>query len=84
MADSEREDKDLWHRKLRRITKSMLHNIDGDIMLPKEKDVSNPCRMAKDGKQYWDKHKNPNTSSEHEKGRKTKQELKEAYQWFSK
>jgi len=81
-AESEKEDKELWHRKWRRTTKSMLHNVDEDDVYPEEKDVSNPWAMSKDGRQYWDAHENPHTS--HENGRKTKKELKEAYQWYSK
>lgn len=54
-AESEKQDKKTWHRKLRRINKQRIK--EGLEPLDKH-DVSNPWDMDKDGKQYcpdWDK-----------------------------
>jgi hypothetical protein len=55
MADSEKQDKQIWHRRWRSKIRQLLHMIeaDDDVMLPNEKDVSDPWDMAKDGKQRY-------------------------------
>jgi hypothetical protein len=53
--DSEKDDKKLWHRKMRRKTK---HALAGDKEPPSVNEVSNPWNMGKDGKSYhpdWEK-----------------------------
>ena len=55
-AKSEKQDKILAHKKLRRATKLTLKRIievDEDIILPTIKEVSNVYCFAKDGKQYY-------------------------------
>ena len=56
-AESERSDKQRWHKKLRRKVVSELRQIDetatDGINLPTAKEVSNPWKMGKDGKLWW-------------------------------
>jgi hypothetical protein len=54
-VDSEKDDKKLWHRRMRRKTK---HALAADKEPPSVKDVSNPRDMGKEGKSYnpdWEK-----------------------------
>ena len=48
-ADSEKEDKQLWHRRMRRKTK---HALAADKEPPSVRDVSNPIDMGKESKLY--------------------------------
>jgi len=51
-AESEKEDKKLWHKAFRRKTKIITtgkKNLD-DIVFPSVKDISDTWTMAKDGK----------------------------------
>lgn len=55
-AESEKEDKKIWHRKWRRKQKQHL-DAGGQESIDK-KEVSDPWAMGKDGKQYhpdWEK-----------------------------
>ena len=53
-SDSEKKDKRLNNRRLRRKVKELLTEIETDEkVLPIMKDVSNVWSMQKDGKQYW-------------------------------
>lgn len=56
-ADSEKQDKQMASRKLRRIVRQLLHV--GERLLPKKREVSNPYRWAKDGKQIFDPEEEP-------------------------
>ena len=49
-CDSEKEDKQLWHRAFRRKTKLALKS---GLYLPDFREVSNPWDFGKDGKHYW-------------------------------
>lgn len=49
-AKSEKEDKRIWHKRMRTRTKQAIHN--GDEM-PHENEVSNPWNMSKDGKTFY-------------------------------
>lgn len=52
---SEKEDKRLWHRRMRAAILVRLHNADPDeVILPHEREVSNVWCMAKDGKRRFD------------------------------
>lgn len=83
-AVSEKQDKKIWHSRMRSKTRDLLSNADEDTMFPFEEDVSNPWAMAKDGRQYWDEYKNPRKMTEKEKARKSKQELRDSYAPYSK
>ncbi len=50
-SHSEKEDKKIWHRKLRHISKQKLKDLEPSF--PDRKEVSDPWDMAKDGKHYW-------------------------------
>ena len=53
IAKSEKQDKRLANRTLRRITKQIL-KYDSEAILPILREVSNIWSMAKDGKRYYD------------------------------
>lgn len=50
-APSERVDKDIWHRKFRRVSRSAIKA--GWEVLPHFRDMSSPWKMDKDGKRWW-------------------------------
>ena len=50
-AESERYDKQLWHRRFRRAVSVSIRA--GDEVMPHVRDVSDPWKFAKDGKTYW-------------------------------
>jgi hypothetical protein len=50
---SEKRDKQIWHRRLRRAVKVGVEH--GREVLPLVRDVSNTWAMGKDGKIYWGK-----------------------------
>lgn len=52
---SEKDDKRIANRKLRRKSKSLLQNFTEDTIMPLLNEVSNLWDMAKDGKSYWGK-----------------------------
>lgn len=57
VAESEKKDKQSWHRRWRRKVKQMLSSADADelqeMVLPNEHDVSDPWSMDKDGKRWF-------------------------------
>jgi hypothetical protein len=57
-STSEKEDKERYHRKLRRINKQILDE-DDDTLLRSVKEVSDPWLMSKDGKQRFDSNEHP-------------------------
>ena len=59
-ADSEKEDKRIWHRRMRAAILVRLHDADPDeVLLPHEREVSNVWGMAKDGKCRFDPREYP-------------------------
>jgi len=50
---SEKDDKRIANRKLRRKSKSLLKNFHENIIMPIIREVSNVWLMNKDGKHYW-------------------------------
>ncbi len=57
---SEKEGKRIWHRRMRAAILVRLHDANPDnIMLPHEREVSNPWCMIKDGKQRFDPAEHP-------------------------
>jgi len=55
-ARSEKKDKRLVNRKLRRVTNEMLKGsqLEDDLIFPEKRDVSDVWLMEKDGKQWLD------------------------------
>ena len=49
---SEKKDKKIWHSRMRAKEREAIHR--GDEVFPKERDVSDPWTMAKDGKLRWE------------------------------
>lgn len=54
---SEKKDKDIWHRKYRRISNRLCNdekdNSDfANYCLPNKREVSNVCKFCKDGKRF--------------------------------
>ena len=58
-AESEKTDKQMAHRRIRRVTKHFLTANPLTEILPNEKELSNPWCMEKDGKQRFDAAKYP-------------------------
>lgn len=57
---SEKKDKRLYNRKLRRITKQMIINERLDeVLFPTKNEIQDVWLMPKDGKTYFDKTKFP-------------------------
>lgn len=57
---SEKKDKQLYNRKLRRITKQMmLREVMEELVFPTKKEIQDVWLMPKDGKSYFDKNKFP-------------------------
>lgn len=54
-SESEKKDKEIANRKLRRKTKTMMVDIalNSDKILPKKKDTSDIWAFSKDGKVCW-------------------------------
>ena len=59
-SDSERDDKQLNHRRERRIVRTVVHTTPDIEVLPHTRELSNPWAMAKDGKKRF----NPKTHKE--------------------
>ncbi len=58
-ADSEKQDKRLANRRLRRrVSQTLASDCDAEI-LPTLRDVSSPWAMAKDGKVWYDRRRFP-------------------------
>lgn len=55
-ASSEKEDKRIANRKLRRVTKEILRrgSLEDDLNLPDIREISDVWGMAKDGKRWHD------------------------------
>ena len=55
-ASSEKKEKRLANRKLRRVTNEMIRrgSLEDDLILPEIRDVSNVWLMEKDGKMWHD------------------------------
>jgi len=51
-AASEKQDKGLANRRVRRAVKQALHTLDDAEVLPHRRELTDPWTMAKDGK-YW-------------------------------
>ena len=60
-AKSEKSDKILMHKKIRRISKKLLKELDeidcDSVIFPIEDEVMNQWNMAKDGKGYYSPYK---------------------------
>ena len=52
-TSSEKKDKILHHRKMRRKVKDQIQKEDFDTPFPVDNEVSNVWTWNKDGKQYW-------------------------------
>ena len=52
VSGSEKVDKQLWHRRLRRATRQSVSE-DPDFIAPDRRDVSDVWAMQKDGKHWW-------------------------------
>lgn len=57
-ADSEKQDKRMANRKLRRRVRSALR-VEPEAPLPRLREVSNPWSMDKDGKRFFDPERCP-------------------------
>jgi hypothetical protein len=57
-ASSEKSDKQASHRKIRRRVRQ-LPVESGELVLPLERQLTNPWTMSKDGKLYFDPAKHP-------------------------
>lgn len=86
LAGSEKEDKKIWHSRMRSKTRDLLNHLneDEDEIFPVEDDASSTWDMTKDGKYYEPNIKNPKKMTDKEKARQSKQKLREAYQWYGK
>jgi hypothetical protein len=58
-ANSEKQDKRLYNRRFRRISKQAIHVESEREVLPHLKEYSNPWCMDKDGKARFDPKKHP-------------------------
>ena len=59
-CDSEKDDKRLWHRKMRAMIRQRLREPDPDsILLPLDIEASNVWAMGKDGKARFDPREQP-------------------------
>ena len=58
-AASEKHDKRLANRRLRRAVKQTLLTVDGLEVLPHRRELSSPWTMAKDGKHWFDAQRFP-------------------------
>jgi hypothetical protein len=58
-AASEKQDKRLANRRLRRAVKQALHAVDYPEVLPHRRELTNPWTMAKDGKRWFDPRRFP-------------------------
>jgi hypothetical protein len=80
-CDSERQDKQIWHKRWRARERTSLNSTlfdEVDSYLPiLEKQVSNVWNMGKDGKQYWPIHRQVIMAeiSAQKRGRTTKERL---------
>ncbi|MDQ3287026.1 MAG: hypothetical protein M3Q42_01975 [Pseudomonadota bacterium] len=57
-APSEKADKQASHRLLRRQVRPLIEATEG-LVLPLERELTNPWSMRKDGKMYFDPEKHP-------------------------
>lgn len=59
IAESEKDDKRIWHKRFRRTIKNFIRKFHGnadelqDEVLPDIHNLSDPWSMSKDGKTYW-------------------------------
>jgi len=58
-AESEKQDKQLAHRRYRRKTKAVLQQVPDAEIFPHVRELSNPWSMGKDGKVRFDPKKYP-------------------------
>ena len=59
-CDSEKADKQRWHRRMRAAITVRLHDADFDeVWLPHEREIGNLWCMGKDGKQRFDARQHP-------------------------
>jgi hypothetical protein len=59
-AESEKRDKRIANKNLRRVAKTIIQQKDSDeLTLPILREVSNVWDMKKEGKQYFNEKKNP-------------------------
>lgn len=60
-SDSEKQDKKIWHRRFRRVTRQIIARLESgaDIRVPLYREFSNPWAMDKDGKHRFDPQKYP-------------------------
>lgn len=58
-ADSERTDKEIWHKRMRAITRTLLNSNKVDAIFPTKRDAGNIYEFAKDGKQFFNPEKFP-------------------------
>jgi hypothetical protein len=57
-AQSEKADKQASHRKVRRRVRQLAEPTEG-LLLPLERELTNPWSMSKDGKSYFNPAKHP-------------------------
>lgn len=59
-CDSEKEDKRIWHRRMRAAVLVRLHNADPDeVLLPHEHEIGELWNLGKDGKHRFDPREHP-------------------------
>ena len=58
-AASEKHDKRLANRRLRRAVREVLNTVEGPDLLPHRRELSSPWTMAKDGKHWFDARRFP-------------------------
>jgi hypothetical protein len=58
-AVSEKQDKRLANRRVRRAVKQALHTFEAPEVLPHRRELTSPWTMAKDGKQWFDARRFP-------------------------
>jgi len=58
-AASEKQDKGLANRRVRRAVKQALHAVEDPEVLPHRRELTDPWTMAKDGKRWFDAHRFP-------------------------
>ncbi|MDH3208466.1 MAG: hypothetical protein OEO79_17835 [Gemmatimonadota bacterium] len=58
-AGSEKQDKRIANRRVRRAVKQALHTLEDAEVLPHRRELTNPWTMAKDGKRWFDPHRFP-------------------------
>jgi hypothetical protein len=58
-AASEKQDKRIANRRVRRAVKQVLHALEDPEVLPHRRELTDPWTMAKDGKRWFDARRFP-------------------------